>query len=281
MDGIGEAVSRHIRTRQKGTTLPAQITRGELGAQQLAVRLGLARWQLRLAREHGLIAEPDLDGERWSAKLVESCANDCAQVLTRFGAEPPIGAIRAAARLAVRTGLDVERRDIEVLVAREDLEVVSSFRGHPLYLLRDLDALDPDAVRAVVAARKGPLFDSVEPAGAVAILGWPRKTFDRVAGERALATDRFGRYALADVRALAADEALAREVHEERRRRALLKARRAETDIEDVVRGWMLRCTAYLDRDTDQPPDPAVLGRAIRGLAGTRAQSAKYEREAV
>ena len=67
--------------------------------------------------------------------------------------------------------------------------------------LRDGD--DPAAVREVVSARKGPLFDSVDPGGAVTILGWPRKTFDRIAGERNLATDRFGRYALADIHALA------------------------------------------------------------------------------
>ncbi|MFB4298371.1 hypothetical protein [Actinomadura sp. NTSP31] len=256
--------------------MPAQT---DLGANQLAVRLGLARWQLRVGREHGLLPEPDLDGERWSAGLVEECAHRCGQVVTRFGEEPPIGAIRAAARLAMRTGLDVERRDVEVLVARDHLEVVSSFRGHPLYLLRDLDALDPEKVRDVVAARKGPLFDTVEAGGAVTILGWPRKTFDRIAGERTLAKDRFGRYALADIRALAADDELAREVREEKRRRALAKARRAETDIEDVVRGWLLRCTAYVDRAVEEPPDPALLGRAIRGLAGTRAETAKYEQE--
>jgi hypothetical protein len=259
--------------------MPVQTTNADLGPNQLAARLGLTRWQLRLGREHGLLPDPDLDGERWSAWLVDECADRRDQVVARFGEEPPVGAIRAAARLAVRTGLDVERRDVEVLVAQEDLEVVSTFRGHPLYLLRDLDALDPSAVRDVVSARKGPLFDSVDAGGAVTILGWPRKTFDRVAGERALATDRFGRYALADIHALAADEELAQEVRAEKLRRALAKARRAETDIEDVVRGWMLRCTAYLDRDADQPPDPALLGRAIRNLVGTRAESARYERE--
>ncbi|MEU9024327.1 hypothetical protein [Actinomadura sp. NPDC048394] len=259
--------------------MPVQTTNADLGPNQLAARLGLTRWQLRLGREHGLLPEPDLDGERWSARLADECADRRDQVVARFGEEPPVGAIRAAARLAVRTGLDVERRDVEVLVAQEDLEVVSTFRGHPLYLLRDLDALDPTAVRDVVSARKGPLFDSVDAGGAVTILGWPRKTFDRIAGERALATDRFGRYALADIHALAADEELAQEVREEKLRRALAKARRAETDIEDVVRGWMLRCTAYLDRDADQPPDPALLGRAIRNLVGTRAESARYERE--
>ncbi|MDL4813929.1 hypothetical protein [Actinomadura opuntiae] len=259
--------------------MPAQTFDGDLAANQLAVRLGLARWQLRLGREHGLLPEPDLDGERWSAGLVEECAQRRAQVVARFGGEPPIGAVRAAARLAGRTGLDVERRDIEVLVARGHLEVIGGFRGHPLYLLRDIDALDPEEVREVVAARKGPLFDTVEASGAVTILGWPRKTFDRIAGERALPTDRFGRYALADIRALAADEGLAQEVREEKRRRALAKARRAETDMEDVVRGWLLRCTAYVDRAADEPPDPAVLARAIRGLAGTRAETAKHEQE--
>ena len=64
-----------------------------------------------------------------------------------------------------------------------------------------------------------------------------------------------------------------------KRHLALTKIRRTETQIEDVVRGWLLRCTAYIDRDADQPPDTAALGRAIRSLAATRAARAAHNRE--
>ncbi|MFI0412286.1 hypothetical protein [Actinomadura sp. 3N508] len=258
--------------------MPAQIVRGQFGAHQFATRLGLSRWQMRVGVEHGILPEPDLDGERWSANLAEECRGRGEQVIARFGDEAPIGSARAAARLAARLGLDVERRDIEVLAAQGDLAVISTFRGHPVYLLRDLDRLDSDAVRSVVSARKGPLTDTVDAGGAATILSWPRKTFERIATERDLATDQLGRYSLADVRALGADEILVRRVAEEKRETALKRTRRSETRLEDVVRGWMLRCTAYLDRDADQPPDIASLSRAIRGLTAVRAEITRQER---
>lgn len=260
--------------------MPAQITRGHYGAHQFAGHLGLARWQMRVGLEHGILPEPDLDGERWSARLAGEVKGRGEQVIARFGDEPPVGSTRAAARLAARVGLDVERRDVEVLVAQGDLDVISSFRGHPVYLLRDLDRLDPGSVRAVVSARKGPLIDTVDPGGAATILNWPRRTFDRIAGERELATDRLGRYALADVQALGADEALVRQVAEEKRDMALTKTRRSEAGIEDVLRGWLLRCSAYLDRDADVPPDITSLSRAVRALIAVRAEIARQEQQA-
>src|SRR5690606_26539347 len=100
-----------------------------------------------------MLPGPDLEGERWSAELAEEVRAYGEQVIARFGDDPPVGSARAAARLAARVGLDVERRDIEVLVAQGELNVISSFRRHPVYLLRDLDRLDPRVVRSVVAAR--------------------------------------------------------------------------------------------------------------------------------
>ncbi|WP_433478845.1 hypothetical protein ACQPZP_18450 [Spirillospora sp. CA-142024] len=257
--------------------MPAQTARSYYSANQFAGLLGLARWQLRVGLEHGLLPGPDLDADRWSAGLAEGARGRGEEIIARFGVEPPVGSARAAARLAARVGLDVERPDIEVLVARGDLGVISSFRGHPVYLLRDLDLLDSDVVRQVVTARKGPLTDTVDTAGAVTILGWPRKTFDRIAAERDLAADRLGRYALSDVQALQADEDLVHQVAEEKRRLARARTRRSEIHIEDVVRAWVLRCSAYVDRDTDQPPDIAPLGRAIRALRTVRAEIASQE----
>ncbi|WP_329091823.1 hypothetical protein OG979_00230 [Actinomadura citrea] len=254
-----------------------ETTRADHGANQLATLLGLARWQLRLGLEHGLLPKPDLEGDRWSAALAEGAVGRREEIVARFGDEPPIGSARAAARLASRVGLDVERGDVEVLVTRGDLDVISTFRGFPVYLLHDLDRLDPDSVRRVVTARKGPLTDTVDAGGAATILGWPRKTFDRIASERGLATDRLGRYALSDVQALSSDEHLTRQVGEEQRTMVLARTRRSETRAEDVVRAWILRCSAFLDRDADEPPDTAPLGRALRSLTMIRADRARQE----
>ncbi|TDE35878.1 hypothetical protein [Actinomadura sp. 6K520] len=258
--------------------MPVEIKRGHYGAHQFAGHLGLTRWQMRVGLEHGILPGPDLDGERWSAKLVEQVEGRGQQVIAMFGDDPPVGSARAAARLAARVGLDVERRDVEVLVAQGDLNVISSFRGHPVYLLRDLDRLDPAAVRSVVAARKGPLTDTVDSGGAATILDWPRRTFDRIAGERELATDRLGRYALSDIQALAADETLARQVTEEKRHLALTKTLRSEDRVQEVIRGWLNRCSAYLDRETDLPPETAPLSRALRALTTVRAEITDQQR---
>lgn len=258
--------------------MPAQTTRDHYGAVQFAGRLGLARWQLRIGLEHGILPAPDLDGERWSASLADQCRDRGAQVIARFGDTPPVGSERAAARLAARVGLDVERRDVEVLAAQGDLTVISSFRGFPVYLLSDLDRLDLDAVRSVVAARKGPLTNTVDVGGAATILGWPRRTFDRIAGERRLEKDRLGRYALSDVHALAEDEALVRRIAEEKRKAALTRTRRSEAAAEDAVRGWLLRCSAFLDGDAEEAPDIGSVGRALRTLTSVRAEYARQER---
>lgn len=252
-----------------------EMTRADHSANQLATLLGLARWQMRLGLEHGLLPQPDLERDRWSAALAEGARGRSEEIVARFGDEPPIGSAKAAARLASRVGLDVERGDVEVLVAQGDLDVISTFRGFPVYLLRDLDRLDPDSVRRVVATRKGPLTDTVDAGGAATILGWHRRTFDRIAVERGLETDRLGRYALSDVRALSADEDLTRQVEEEQRNLALARTRRSEARVEDVIRAWILRCSAFLDGDADQPPDTAPVGRALRSLTTIRADIAK------
>lgn len=258
--------------------MPAQTNRTRYGANQFADHLGLNRWQLRVGLEHGILPGPDLGGEQWSADLADKSRDAGKEVLVRFGDDPPIGSARAAAMLAIRVSLDVERRDIEVLVAQGALNVVSSFRGHPVYLTRDLDQLDPEAVRKVVSARKGPLTDTVDAGGAAAILGWPRRTFDRIASERDLETDRLGRYALSDVQALKADDDLAREIGEEKRRLTLARTHRSEAHFEDVVHAWILRCSAYVDRDADQPPDIAPLSRALRSLSTVRAEIKEHDR---
>ena len=145
--------------------------RAEYNLAELAAKLGLAGWQMRLAREHELLPEPDLAGGRWSAHLAAECAGRIEPIRAAFGDEPPIGAVRAALRVAARVRLDVERADIEILVTRGELSMVGRFQEHPVYLLSDLDGLNPATVSEVVAARKGQLADTVDAAGAARILG--------------------------------------------------------------------------------------------------------------
>ncbi|MEV5574580.1 hypothetical protein AB0L06_31485 [Spirillospora sp. NPDC052269] len=252
-------------------------TRDGLSERRLSARLGLARWQLRLAGEHGLFPEPDLPGDLWSAETVAHCAERVDAVKAAFGTEPPIGAERAAVRLAARLRVDVERADVEVLVARDALEVIGMYRDYPLYLLRDLDALAPATVIKVVRARKGPLVESVDPRGAARILAWPRSTFDHVAVERDLPVDRLGRYALADIQALADDADLKHRVDQDRRHTAYLKAKRVEEQCEERLRIWLDACTAYLHNKTAEPPPAPTLRRVLQSLITARAQTSAHE----
>lgn len=257
--------------------MPEPIARVNYGAHQFAAHLGLTRWQLRVGLEHEILPGPDLAGERWSAGPRRPGPR------TRRGGPHEIR-YRAAGRF--RTGRGQAGRPGGPRRGAPghrgpggsgDLDVISSFRGFPVYLLRDLDRLDPDSVRQVVRARKGPLTDTVDAAGAVMILGWPRRIFDRIAIERDLAIDRLSRYTLADIHALQADEILAHRVAEEKRHLTLARTRRSETHIEDVIRAWVLRCSAYVDHEADQPPDLAPLTRAIRSLTRIRSELASQE----
>ncbi|MEV4253360.1 hypothetical protein AB0J52_09330 [Spirillospora sp. NPDC049652] len=243
----------------------------------LASRLRLTAWQLRLAREHGMLPEPDLPEGRWSAEVADRCAERAEAVRAAFGEEAPIGAERAAVRLAARVRMDVERADVEVLATQDALEVIGRYRDHPLYLLRDLDALAPATVIKVVRARKGPLAESVDPRGAARLLHWPRSAFERVAAERSLAVDRLGRFALADVQALADDEDLKKRVAKERRHAALLKAEHEEERCKENLRDWLDACTAFLEHETPEPPPTPALRRAIQALISARAVIAAHE----
>ncbi|SEG80824.1 hypothetical protein SAMN04489712_113158 [Thermomonospora echinospora] len=245
-------------------------TRPALGFVQLAAELDLARWQLRLARERGLVPPPDLEGGRWSAAAVAEVTGRAAQIRAALGEDPPVGAVKAAERLAVRVGLDVEPADIEVLVISGELVMADRFQGRPLYDPHDIDALDAGRVTEIVAARKGPRFETVNARGAALLLGWPKDVFSRIAGRRGLPTDQLGRYALADVRALADDQDLLADIAEERRIAALETGRRDQARAEQVIRRWLRDCTDYLTHAADDPPDTAEISRALKALATAR-----------
>ncbi|HEX2312858.1 MAG TPA: hypothetical protein VHJ17_03945 [Thermomonospora sp.] len=241
------------------------------GSLQLAARLGLARWQLRVAGERGLIPPPDLDGGRWSAALAEQTAGRAAEIRAALGDDPPVGAVKAAERLSVRVGLDVERADVEALVVSGALAMADHYNGRALYDPRDLDALDAERVTAVVAARKGPLAETVNARGAATLLGWPPELFARVAAERGLNPDPLGRFPLAEVRRLGADQELRTTVARHRRAAAVESGRRDAARAEQSVRRWLRHCSDYLAHDADGPPDTRELTRALRTLSTARA----------
>lgn len=246
-------------------------TRPDYGFVQLAAELGLARWQLRVARERGLVPPPDLEGGRWSAAVVAEAAGRAERIRATLGEDPPVGAVKAAERLAVRIGLDVEPADVEVLVLSGELAMADRYQGRPLYDPHDIDVLDAGRVAEVVAARKGPRFETVDARGAALLLGWPKEVFSRIAGQRGLPTDQLGRYALADVRALADDQDLLTAITEQRRIVALETGRREQARAEQVIRRWLRDCADYLAHATADPPDPAEISRALRSLTNARA----------
>ncbi|MBA9004794.1 hypothetical protein [Thermomonospora cellulosilytica] len=242
------------------------------GFAQLAARMQLARWQLRLAVERGLVPPPDGEDGRWSAAAAADLPPRAAHIRSVLGEDPPIGAVKAAERLAVRVGLDVEPADVEVLVVSGELPVTGRYQGRPLYALHDIDALDPDRVTEIGAARKGPCFDTVSAKGAAALLGWTKEVFTRIAGQRDLPIDQLGRYPLADVRALAGDEDLLAAVAAERERLAQEADRREAARTEQTIRHWLRDCTDYLNTPTAAPPDTAELSRALRAHTAARSR---------
>jgi len=76
---------------------------------------GLAEWQWDAGRAAGLIGSPDVDGRRWSAAIANDVIARRDEITAVVGTEAPIGGHKAAARLAERSGLAVEKPDVEAL----------------------------------------------------------------------------------------------------------------------------------------------------------------------
>ena len=138
------------------------------------------------------------------------------QIIAAVGTEPPVGGHRAAARLAGRTGLAVEKTDVEALADAGLLAVAGWYKQWPLWDCRALDAVDAGALGAVVAGRQAWIAGSISTWDAPAYLGWRREEFTRIARQRGLQTGRLDRYARAGLDALAGDEDLAEQVRLDR-----------------------------------------------------------------
>jgi Exonuclease len=211
----------------------------DFGPLQVLRHTGLAAWQWDAAAAAELIPPPDRDG-RWSRTVADSIAARLEEIVAAVGTEPPVGGHRAADRVAGRTGLAVEKPDIEVLAATGALAAAGFYKGWPLWGCQDLDALGTDQVAAVVAERRAWVAASVSERDAPEYLGWHRAELARVARERGLRLGRLGRYARAGLDALAGDDDLAERLRADR----LLMAHQAaahlevrETDFRYLVAG--------------------------------------------
>lgn len=143
-----------------------------------------------------MIPDPDR-GDRWSETVAAALAGDSQAIRDAVGAGPPIGAVRAAARLSERTGLEITSDDVELLAERSLLPIVDTYKGWPLYACLDLDRIGVPALSGIVADRVAWLAASLSGREAAAVLGWNQREFDRVAVDRGLRPGRLRRFARA------------------------------------------------------------------------------------
>ncbi len=213
--GTGPVAPKPRRTRARKepkTKLPPT----DLGPIQMLTYTGLAEWQWKAGTNVGLIPPADVNGRRWSIPAADAIAARRDEIVATVGTETPVGGRKAADRLAERTGLAVQKYDVEALADSGALAVVGWYKEWPLYSCRDLDAVDVEQLCAVVAERQAWIAGSVSKWDAAGYLGWRRDEFTKVAKKRGLTLGRLDRYAKADLDALAGDEDLAEQVRVDR-----------------------------------------------------------------
>ncbi len=210
----------------------------DLSAIQVLYHTGLAEWQWKAGTDAGLIPRADVDRRRWSIPVADAIAARRDEIVATVGTEAPIGGHKAAARLAERTSIAVEKWDIEALADAGTLTVAGWYKEWPLYSCRQLDAVDVEQLATVVAERQAWMTASISKWDAPARLGWRRTDFEKVAKERGLQLGRLERYALTDLDALAGDEELAEQI---RRGRLLMTHQAAEfLEIRETDFRWLV-----------------------------------------
>jgi DNA polymerase III epsilon subunit-like protein len=222
---------------------PKRLRKPSYGRTEVAAHLQLACWQFDAGRVLGLIPDPDARRGEWSAGLVVRLLDQVAEVLGAVGDEWPTGAGKAAERLAARTGLPADRADVEALAERGLLTEVGEYKGWPLYLPLQVDAIEVELLARLVAERLAWLAASLHRREAAEMLGWRLPELERVVQERGITAGRFGRYARADIEALAADGDLTERLLADRLIGPEQSAQRLEvrrTDFDYVVAaGWL------------------------------------------
>uniref|UniRef100_UPI003F490C9E 3'-5' exonuclease n=1 Tax=Promicromonospora sp. CA-289581 TaxID=3240013 RepID=UPI003F490C9E len=192
------------------TTDPAPadpVDVGPVRADMARVRAGLAEWQWWAALRFDLIPRP-VDGMLSAEQAAELVAR-ADEITTHVGTDRPIGARRAAERLAARDDVDadVTLDDVEALAAAGDLLAVDEYKGWNLYACGQLDALPAERIADVVGQRLAWIDAGISLHYAAERLGWKVQELQAVIDDRGMVV-RFDALAATDVDALAADDEL-------------------------------------------------------------------------
>ena len=140
----------------------------------------------------------------------------------------------------------MEGADVDELATRGLITRAGTYKGYPLYDVADIDrcALEhADLLAELVAEREAWMEASTWQADASRRLGWSGPEVAWAAEQRGITKSRFGRYATADIEALAADEELAELVVGARTlgpdmAAEMLEIRRVDSDYA-VAAGWI------------------------------------------
>jgi hypothetical protein len=218
------------------------------GPIQLANHAGLSRWMIPEGQKAGIVPAPDVDGG-WSEEAAADVAARAEEIKEHFARERaarPLGANLAADRLSERLGVDVEGVDVRDLHQAGVLAAAGEYEGWPTYAKDALDALDAAVVEQVVADRLAWRAISLDRYEAAARLGWRVAEFRDAAAKRGLQA-RHGRYAVADVDALADDEEItgAREVGIAQAAEDILEIR--VTDLRYILKAGLLQPSRWVE----------------------------------
>ena len=226
-----------------------------LDSADLQKALGADWGQYRRADEHGLLPEPDAS-PYWTPAAVAGLLADPAAFLASIPAQP-LGSRRCAELLAELTGLAVHADDVARLADEEHVRVVGQYEEHDLYDVDALRRLPGDAAAMavlgeLVRARTEWIEASLGEEQAAARLEWSLREFRRVVAERETPSGWGGRYALAELDALAEDQELVDAVRRARtlgpeQAAAHLEIRR--TDLEYLIAaGWLEPCDHVISK---------------------------------
>lgn len=133
---------------------------------QLAGFTALTIWQVRRAREAGILPEPDQAESSepfWLPDTARAIAADAARIAERAGSVPDIGVYRAAGELTRRLGITVSADAVVELARQGLLPTAGEYKGHTLYDGRAIEAFE-DTAAAAAAAVDGHMLTDTEAA---------------------------------------------------------------------------------------------------------------------